>query len=156
MSDENHPLILQFKEAGRSVLEPYTQKCVYDNQGQRIVTGQRLMQSSSDIFLGWVRGKRGYDFYVRQMRDMKMSIPLEGLSVAHLNQYTDACGWTLARAHAKSGDPAIIASYLGKGDRFDRALAKFAVAYADQTERDHGALLKAVRAGRVTVLEEEA
>jgi uncharacterized protein (DUF2252 family) len=156
MSDENHPLILQFKEAGRSVLEPYTQKCAYDNQGQRIVTGQRLMQSSSDIFLGWVRGKRGHDFYVRQMRDMKMSIPLEGLSAAHLNQYTDACGWTLARAHAKSGDPAMISSYLGKGDRFDRALAKFAVAYADQTERDHAGLLKAIRAGSVTILEEEA
>jgi hypothetical protein len=138
------------------VLEPYTQKCAYDNQGQRIVTGQRLMQSSSDIFLGWVRGKRGHDFYVRQMRDMKMSIPLEGLSAAHLNQYTDACGWTLARAHAKSGDPAMISSYLGKGDRFDRALAKFAVAYADQTERDHAGLLKAIRAGSVTILEEEA
>lgn len=155
MSDENHPLLLQFKEAGRSVLEPYTHQCAYDNQGRRVVIGQRLMQSSSDIFLGWARGKRGYDFYVRQLRDMKMSIPLEGLSAAQLEQYTKACGWTLARAHAKSGDPVVIASYLGKGDRFDRALAEFAVAYADQTERDHAALVEAVRAGRVTILEEE-
>jgi len=155
MSEQNAPLMLQFKEAGRSVLEPYTAKSAYDNQGQRVVMGQRLMQSSSDIFLGWVRGRRGYDFYVRQLRDMKMSVPLEGLSPARLNAYTSFCGWTLARAHAKSGDAALLASYLGKSDRLDRAMVKFAVAYADQTERDHAALVKAVRSGRVEILAEE-
>jgi hypothetical protein len=155
MSDENHPLLLQFKEAGRSVLEPYTQKSAYDNQGQRVVIGQRLMQSSSDMFLGWVRGKRGYDFYVRQLRDMKLSVPLEGISPEHLNQYTDACGWTLARAHAKSGDAAMIAGYVGKSDRIDEALVKFAVAYADQTERDQAGLVDAVKKGRIEVLEED-
>ncbi|HVY55602.1 MAG TPA: DUF2252 family protein, partial [Thermodesulfobacteriota bacterium] len=155
ISDEKHPLILQVKEAVRSVLEPYTEKSRYDNQGQRVVMGQRLMQSSSDIFLGWIRGKYGNDFYVRQLRDMKMSIPLEGLSGARLSRYARACGWSLARAHAKSGDPAVISGYLGRGDGFDKAIAKFAVAYADQTERDHGALMDAVRTGRVEAITEQ-
>ena len=154
-SEENHPLILQFKEACRSVLEPYTGKSAYENQGQRIVIGQRLMQSSSDIFLGWVRGERGYDYYVRQLRDMKFSIPMEGASAQAFERYAEICGWVLARAHAKSGDSATISGYLGKTDNFDLAIGKFAVAYADQTERDHAALVKAVRAGRVEVLEEE-
>jgi uncharacterized protein (DUF2252 family) len=154
-SEENHPLILQFKEACRSVLEPYTAKSVYENQGQRIVNGQRLMQSSSDIFLGWVRGARGYDYYVRQLRDMKFSIPMEAAPAQQFERYAEICGWVLARAHAKSGDSATISGYLGKSDNFDLAIGRFAVAYADQTERDHAALLKAVRAGRVEVLEEE-
>ena len=155
ISDENHPLLLQFKETGRSVLEPYMGKSVYDNQGQRVVVGQRLMQSSSDIFLGWVRGRHGRDFYVRQLRDMKMSVPLEGISTLRFREYGRICGRTLARAHAKSGDAAAISGYLGTGDNFDRALAKFALAYADQTERDHAALVKAVRAGRIEILPEE-
>ncbi len=155
MSDESDPLILQFKEAGRSVLEPYTEKSEYANQGQRVVMGQRLMQSSSDIFLGWVRGQRGNDFYVRQLRDMKMSIPIERLTAFQLQRYAKVCGWTLARAHAKSGDAAAISGYLGKGDTFDRAVARFAFAYADQTERDHAALVKAVRSGRVEALSQE-
>ena len=155
ISDESHPLILQFKEAGRSVLEPYTERSEYDNQGQRVVMGQRLMQSSSDIFLGWVRGRRGYDFYVRQLRDMKISVPLEGLTALQLTRYARGCGWTLARAHAKSGDATSISGYLGKGDSFDRALARFGAAYADQTERDHATLVKAVRSGRVEALTEE-
>jgi uncharacterized protein (DUF2252 family) len=154
-SEENHPLILQFKEACHSVLEPYTGKSAYENQGQRVVVGQRLMQSSSDIFLGWVRGEKGYDYYVRQLRDMKFSIPTEGMTAQQLERYAEICGWVLARAHAKSGDSATISGYLGKSDNFDLAIGKFAVAYADQTERDHAALLKAVRAGRVEVLEEE-
>ena len=154
-SEENHPLILQFKEACHSVLEPYTGKSAYENQGQRVVVGQRLMQSSSDIFLGWVRGDKGYDYYVRQLRDMKFSIPVEGLTAQQLERYAEICGWVLARAHAKTGDSATISGYLGKSDNFDLAIGKFAVAYADQTERDHAALLKAVRAGRVEVLEEE-
>jgi hypothetical protein len=117
--------------------------------------GQRLMQSSSDIFLGWTRGRRGYDFYVRQLRDMKFSIPLEGFSGAQLKRYAEVCGWTLARAHAKSGDAAMISGYLGKGDQFDQEMGAFALAYADQTELDYQALVEAVRSGRVEALEEE-
>jgi uncharacterized protein (DUF2252 family) len=154
-SEENHPLILQVKEARRSVLEPYTQASVYDNQGQRVVMGQRLMQSSSDIFLGWVRGRLGYDFFLRQLRDMKFSVPIEGINAAQLTRYAGYCGWTLARAHAKSGDAATISGYLGKGEQFDSAMGDFAVAYADQTERDHAALVEAVKQGRITALVEE-
>jgi hypothetical protein len=114
------------------------------------------MQSSSDSFLGWARGRRGYDFFVRQLRDMKMSIPVEGLSAAQLKRYAEVCGWTLARAHAKSGDAASISSHLGKGDSFDQALGTFSLAYAHQNERDHAVLVEAVRSGRVEVLIEEA
>ncbi|MFL9936649.1 DUF2252 domain-containing protein [Paraburkholderia sp. RL18-103-BIB-C] len=153
--EEDHPLILQFKEERRSVLEPYAGKSHYDNQGQRVVMGQRLMQSSSDIFLGWLRGQRGYDFFVRQLRDMKMSAPAEEVSPAQLKRYAGLCGWTLARAHAKSGDATTISGYLGKGDAFDEAIGAFALAYADQTERDHAALVKAVHAGRLEALVEE-
>lgn len=151
LSAEDHPLLLQFKEAVTSVLEPYTQPCSYANQGQRVVMGQRLMQSTSDIFLGWARGREA-DFYVRQLRDMKFSIPLDGFNAERLGRYASLCGWTLARSHARSADAAAIAGYLGKGDHFDKALAKFAVAYADQTEKDHATLVKAVRAGRVQAL----
>jgi uncharacterized protein (DUF2252 family) len=154
-SEDGHPLILQFKEAVRSVLEPYAGKSAYDNQGQRVVMGQRLMQSSSDIFLGWVRGRRGYDFYVRQLRDMKMSIPVDGFGAVRLARYARICGWTLARAHAKSGDAATISGYLGKEDTFDRAMGAFALAYADQTQEDHEALVKAIRSGRVRALDDE-
>ena len=154
-SEDGHPLILQFKEAVRSVLEPYAGKSAYANQGQRVVVGQRLMQSSSDIFLGWVRGRRGYDFYVRQLRDMKMSMPIDGFDAVQLKLYAQICGWTLARAHAKSGDAATISGYLGKGDTFDRALGAFALAYADQTQKDHATLVKAIRSGRIEALAEE-
>lgn len=154
-SEDNHPLILQVKEACPSVLEPYTAKSQYENQGQRVVTGQRLMQSSSDIFLGWTQGRRGKDFYLRQLRDMKFSLPIEGVSAVQLQRYAEFCGWTLARAHAKSGDAATISGYLGKGDQFDLALGEFAIAYADQTERDHAALVEAVKTGRVEALVEE-
>jgi len=152
---ENHPLMLQVKEARPSVLEPYAGKSVYKNQGERVVMGQRLMQSSSDIFLGWVRGARGKDFFVRQLRDMKMSLPVEGASVIELKRYAEYCGWTLARAHAKSGDSATISGYLGKKDTFDQALCDFALTYADQNEKDHAALVEAVRSGRVNALIEE-
>ena len=154
-SEGNHPLILQVKEARSSVLEPYTAKSRYDNQGERVVVGQRLMQSSSDIFLGWVRGRLGYDFYVRQLRDMKMSAPIEGVTADQIKLYAEMCGWTLARAHAKSGDAATISGYLGKGDQFDEAMGSFAIAYADQTEKDHAALVKAERTGRIQALIEE-
>lgn len=154
-SEENHPLILQVKEARRSVLEPYTAPCLFENQGQRVVTGQRLLQSSSDIFLGWVRGRLGYDFYVRQLRDMKMTAPIEGITTTQIQLYAGLCGWTLARAHAKSGDAATISGYLGKGDEFDEAMGAFAIAYADQIEQDHAALVKAVRDRRIGALSED-
>jgi uncharacterized protein (DUF2252 family) len=154
-SEENHPLILQVKEAVRSVLEPYTLPSAYENQGQRVVVGQRLMQSSSDIFLGWARGRRGNDFYVRQLRDMKFSVPVEGMTAGQMGRYAAFCGQTLARAHAKSGDSATISGYLGKRDQFDEAVGTFAVAYADQTERDHAALIAAEKSGRIQALIED-
>jgi uncharacterized protein (DUF2252 family) len=154
--EENHPLMLQFKESCQSVLEPYAGKSRYDNQGQRVVVGQRLMQSSSDIFLGWTKGKHGRDFFVRQLRDMKFSAPLEGATAVQLKRYAAICGGILARAHAKSGDAVIISGYLGKNDTFDQALGEFALAYADQNEKDHAALVKAVSSGRVEALIEEA
>jgi uncharacterized protein (DUF2252 family) len=156
-AEEDDPLILQVKEARRSVLEAHAGKSVYANHGQRVVVGQRVMQSASDIFLGWSRAARkGFDFYVRQLRDMKGSIHMESLSPGDLLDYVEYCSWALARAHAKSGHAALISGYLGKGDAFDRAVADFAVAYADQTERDYAALVKGVRAGRVTAEIEKA
>jgi hypothetical protein len=152
---ESHPLMLQIKEAVPSVLEPYAGKSRYDNQGQRVVVGQRLMQSSSDIFLGWARGRHGRDFFVRQLRDMKYSAPVAGLQAVHLKRYAAICGGVLARAHAKSGDASTISGYLGKSERFDQALGAFALAYADQNEQDHAALVQAVSSGRVEALIEE-
>jgi len=155
-SAENHSLLLQFKEACPSVLEPYAGKSRYDNHAQRVVMGQRLIQSSSDIFLGWVRvPSSGRDFFVRQLRDMKMSAPLEGATLQRFHLYAELCGWTLARAHARSGDAATISGYLGKSDNFDQAIGSFAMAYADQTERDHAALVEAVNSGRVKAIIEE-
>jgi uncharacterized protein (DUF2252 family) len=153
---ENHPLILQIKEAVPSVLAPYAGKSRYDNQGQRVVVGQRLMQSSSDIFLGWARGRHGRDFFVRQLRDMKFSAPIEHANPVQLKRFAVICGGILARAHAKSGDASTISGYLGKNDTFDQALGEFALAYADQNEKDHAALVKAVRSGRVEALIEDA
>jgi len=152
--EEDHPLILQFKEARRSVLEPFAGKSHYEFQGQRVVMGQRLMQSSSDIFLGWARGRHGRDFFVRQLRDMKMAFDGTGYSVVQVRRYAELCGWTLARAHAKSGDAATISGYLGKGDAFDQALGEFSMAYADQNEKDHAALVEAVGSGKVEALTE--
>lgn len=154
-SPEGHALILQFKEASPSVLAPYAGKSAYDNQGQRIVVGQRLMQSSSDIFLGWAQGRRGLHFFGRQLRDMKFSVPVEGASAAQFKRYGAICGTVLARAHAKSGDAAKISGYLGKSDVFDQAIGTFALAYADQTVRDHAALVSAVKAGRLEAMVEE-
>lgn len=155
-SAENHPLLLQFKEAGPSVLEPYAGKSRYDNHAQRVVMGQKLTQSSSDIFLGWARvPDTDRDFFVRQLRDMKMSVPIEGTTLQQAYLYAELCGWTLARAHARSGDAAMISGYLGKTDNFDQAVGSFAIAYADQTERDHAALVQAVSSGRVKAIIEE-
>jgi uncharacterized protein (DUF2252 family) len=153
-SAENHPLLLQFKEACPSVLEPHAGKSRYENHGQRVVTGQRMMQAASDIFLGWLRGQGGRHFYVRQLRDMKLSAPTDDASAERLMLYAELCGRILARAHAKSGDAALISGYLGKSDVFDQAIGEFAVDYADQTERDHAALVAATKAGRVDALVE--
>jgi uncharacterized protein (DUF2252 family) len=154
-SEDGHPLLLQIKEAGPSVLEPYAGKSVYENSGQRIVMAQRLTQSTSDIFLGWTRGRAGRDFYVRQLRDMKMSAQVEGITARRITLYAELCGWTLARAHAKSGDAASISGYLGKSNAFDEAIGEFALAYAKQNARDHRALVTAVKEGRVNALVEE-
>jgi uncharacterized protein (DUF2252 family) len=149
MAGEHDPMLLQFKEALHSIMEPYARKSHYKNQGERVVTGQRMLQSASDVFLGWTRDDDGRDYYFRQLRDMKMKICLEDMTKADWLEYVEICGWTLARAHARTGDAAVIAGYLGKNGSFDLALAKFADSYADQTERDHAALLKAVRGGRL-------
>ena len=143
-------LFLQFKEARASVLEPYAGRSVYRNHAQRVVVGQRLMQSAADLFLGWSStGTPGFDFYVRQLRDMKTSVNLDRLQPGGFDDYARFCGWALARAHAKTGDAAMIAGYLGKSGAFDHALERFARAYADRTERDHATLVKAVRSGRL-------
>jgi uncharacterized protein (DUF2252 family) len=147
--DENDPLFLQVKEAGASVLERYVKSSTHEHHGHRVVAGQRLMQAASDIFLGWFRGTAGRDFYWRQLKDMKGSANVEGMSHDELVIYADLCGWALARAHARSGDRVQIAGYLGKSERFDLAVADFAQAYADQTERDHAALCAAVKSGRL-------
>ena len=152
---DEQPLLLQFKEANASVLEPYAGKSVYKNHGQRVVVGQRLMQASSDIFLGWALGKGGFHFFGRQLRDMKMSIDPEGATTGQFTLYADLCGRTLARAHAKSGDAATISGYLGKSDTFDQAIGSFAIAYADQNEKDHAALVAAARKGRIKALVEK-
>lgn len=151
MAGEHDPLLLQFKEALPSVLEPYAGKSLYSNHGERVVTGQRMLQSASDVFLGWTRDDEGRDYYFRQLRDMKMKIELETMTRADWFEYIEICGWTLARAHARTGDAAVIAGYLGKSDAFDSVLGKFALAYADQTDRDHERLVKMIRAGRIKV-----
>jgi uncharacterized protein (DUF2252 family) len=153
--DASDPLFLQVKEAERSVLEEFAGASTYANHGQRVVAGQRLMQAASDIFLGWQRTEvdpdgRPHDYYVRQLRDEKFSADIEALTVSGMRAYGELCGWTLARAHARSGDRIAIAAYLGQSAVFDQAIAEFAAAYADQNERDHQALAAAVASGRVT------
>ena len=149
------PLFLQIKEAEASVLSRFVGASKYTNMGQRVVAGQRLMQATSDIFLGWQRIEAGLDgkqrdFYIRQLRDWKYSIAIEALIPRGMRIYGELCGWTLARAHARSGDRIAIAAYLGGSDVFDRAITQFAAAYADQNERDHQALVDAVASGRLT------
>ena len=147
--DDDDPLFLQVKEAGVSVLESYLPKSAYGNHGQRVVAGQRLMQAASDIFLGWLRGPGGRDYYWRQLRDMKGSAKVELMSPDELAEYAGLCGWALSRAHARSSDRVQISAYMGKSERFDGAIANFAEAYADQIERDHAALSSAVNSGKV-------
>ena len=153
-TDDQDPLFLQVKEAQQSVLEQFVGKSAYTNCGQRVVAGQRLMQATSDIFLGWQHVAAGLDgqprdFYVRQLKDWKGSFAFEAAIPPGAAAYGRACGWTLARAHARSGDRIAIASYLGKSDVFDQAIANFAETYADQNERDYKALQDAVASGRV-------
>jgi uncharacterized protein (DUF2252 family) len=153
--DAGDPLFLQAKEASRSVLEPFAGSSEFENQGQRVVEGQRLMQAASDIFLGWLHepvsldDRKPRDFYVRQLWDAKTSVDVTTMRWPDMALYARLCAWTLARAHARSGDSIAIASYLGSADRFDRAIAAFAETYADQNERDHSALLEAISSGRV-------
>jgi uncharacterized protein (DUF2252 family) len=151
--DGDDPLFLQVKQAGPSVLERYGGRAAARNHGQRVVQGQRLMQVDGDIFLGWLRAPWAddttRDYYVRQLWDWKLGADVELMSAERLTVYVTLCAWTLARAHARSGDRVAIAAYLGSGSVFDRALATFAESYSDQTERDHAALEEAVRAGRV-------
>ena len=146
------PLFLQLKEAQPSVLEPYLSKSLYSNQGQRVVAGQRLIQGAPDIFLGWGE-QGGMQYYVRQLRDMKGGVEFDPkkIKIENMDQYSSLCAWALALAHAKSGDAAMIAGYVGKSDEMDNAMVKFAFAYADQTEKDYQSLADAAKSGRIKV-----
>ncbi len=153
--DDTDPLFLQMKEAEASVLEEHLGRSEFKNHGQRVVTGQRLMQATSDIFLGWVRVPAGLDgvardFYGRQLKDWKGSAEIDQMRAEGMQAYGRLCGWTLARAHARTGDRVAIASYLGNGDNFERAIVDFAKAYADQNEHDYKELVAAVDSGRIT------
>ena len=148
------PLLLQAKQAQRSVLADYAGQSEYPNQGERVVAGEHLMQAVSDIFLGWqpapLPSRSPADFYyIRQLRDWKYSADIEAMKTAAMTSYGRMCGWTLARAHARTGDRIAIAAYLGGSDKFDQAVAEFGETYADQNERDHAALADAVASGRV-------
>ncbi len=148
--DAQDPLFLQVKEATASVLEPYVRKSRYCQHGERVVQGQRLMQAASDIYLGWTKGPDvRHHFYWRQLRDMKSSVDVEAMMPLGLTYYAHLCGWTLARAHARSGDPIAIAAYLGDSDRFDKSVTDFAERYADQNEQDYQEFVNAVRSGRL-------
>jgi uncharacterized protein (DUF2252 family) len=152
--DATDPLFLQVKEAQASVIEPYAGRRRGINQGRRVVEGQQLMQAASDVFLGWIRVEEDIDghrrdYYIRQLWDAKGSLRVETMSSAELTDYAAVCGWTLARAHARSGDAAAIAAAIGRGAGFDREMARFAKAYAAQNEADHAALVAAVESGRV-------
>jgi uncharacterized protein (DUF2252 family) len=151
--DQQDPLFLQVKQAAASVLEDHLPKSRYRPRGERVVRGQQLMQAASDIFLGWFSGPDGRHYYWRQLRDMKGSATVEAMSPRTLTGYANSCAWTLARAHARSGDPVAIAAYLGTSDQFDRAVTDFSQQYADQNERDYEAFVGAVRSGRLQALE---
>ena len=155
MAGEGDPLFLQVKEARASVLEPYAGASVFPNHGQRVVNGYRLMQPASDMFLGWSRGPRGRHFFIRQLRDIKISVRVETFGAAEMDLYATWCGRALALSHARSGSSATLSGYMGKSDAFDQAIAAFAVAYADQNEKDHAALDRAVRRGKVKAVFEE-
>jgi uncharacterized protein (DUF2252 family) len=152
--DESDPLFLQVKEATDSVLEGHLPKSSYKQHGARVVHGQRLMQAASDIYLGWTKGADvSRNFYWRQLRDMKGSADVESMQPSGMTFYASICAWTLARAHARSGDPISIAAYLGSSDKFDRSIADFSERYAEQNERDYQAFVDAVRSGRLEAVE---
>jgi len=152
--DQQDPLFLQVKEATRSVLEDHLPKSRYRNCGERVVRGQRMMQAASDIYLGWTKGVQDDRYYYwRQLRDMKASAVVEGMSATALLFYADLCGWTLARGHARSGDPVAMAEYLGGDDSFDRSITDFSTRYADQNDKDYQAFAAAVRSGRIPATE---
>ena len=152
---EQKPLILQVKEARASVLEGYAGKSDFPNHGQRVVNGHRLMQPASDIFLGWTEGRLGRHFYVRQLRDVKIKPAVETFGTAEMTLFAQFCGHSLALSHARSGDAAVISGYLGKSDVFDEAIAAFSVAYADQNEKDHAVLKRAIQDGKIEAVVEE-
>jgi len=152
--DQQDPLFLQVKEATASVLEDHLPKSRYRQPGERVVQGQRLMQAASDIYLGWTKGvQTNRHLYWRQLRDLKGSAVVQSMKPLGLGFYARACGWTLARAHARSGDPVATAAYLGKRDTFDQSILDFSERYADQNERDYEAFASAVRSGRLEAVE---
>ncbi len=154
MAEENDPLFLQVKEARASVLEPYAGKSLHANHGERVIAGQRLMQSASDMFLGWTEGVDGRHYYLRQLRDLKMSAVIEDWDFGMLRQYARMCAQALARAHARSGDAALISGYAGTSKTLDDAIAEFAVAYSDQNRADYRTFIKAIRRGHIEVQNE--
>lgn len=155
MSATGEPIFLQFKEARKSVLEPYLKnKSKYTHQGERIVIGQKLMQSASDMFLGWTSDDLNRFFYIRQLRDAKVKPVLEIMKAENMADYAKACGWALARAHARSGDPSLLSGYIGKGNEFANAIAKFSILYADQNEADYHKMLCAIKEGKLPIAPE--
>ena len=154
MAADDDPLFLQVKEARASVLEPYAGKSLHTNHGQRVVAGQRIMQAATDVFLGWTRGLNGRDMYVRQLRDMKMSAIIEGSDTKMLGNYARMCAHALARAHARSGDAAVMSGYMGSGQTFDDAIGEFAVEYADQNRHDYREFMRAIREKRIEAIVE--
>ena len=155
MASDDDPLFLQVKEAKASVLEPYAGKSLHANHGERVIAGQRIMQAASDVFLGWSRGSSGRDFYVRQLRDMKMAVMIESLNAGLLRQYARMCAHALARAHARSGDAAMIAGYMGSGGTFDDAITEFASEYSSQNRLDYREFIQAIREGRIQAVAED-
>ncbi|MFH6992716.1 DUF2252 domain-containing protein [Flavobacterium sp. FlaQc-48] len=152
MSATGEPIFLQFKEARKSVLEDNVKvKSKYTHQGERIVRGQRLMQSASDMFLGWTNDDNNKFFYIRQLRDAKVKPVLEIMKAKNMNDYAKACGWALARAHARTGDPSVLSGYIGKSNEFANAISKFSVAYANQNDLDYNRMLQAIKEGRLPI-----
>lgn len=155
MSATGEPIFLQFKEARKSVLEPYVKnKGKYSHQGERIVMGQKLMQSASDLFLGWTNDNKNRFFYLRQLRDAKVKPVLEIMKPKNLCEYAKACGWALARAHARSGDPSVLSGYIGDSDEFANAVSEFSILYANQNESDYNKMLEAIKQGRLPIAAE--
>ena len=152
MSATGEPIFLQFKEARKSVLEGHVKaKSKYSHQGERIVRGQKLMQSASDMFLGWTNDDNGKFFYIRQLRDAKVKPVLEIMKARNVADYAKACGWALARAHARAGDPSVLSGYMGKSDEFANAISRFSISYANQNESDYNKMLEAIKAGRIPI-----